>query len=247
MIKAYIDVVEMMKSKVDSGIFPERYEFHGDRVPRTTEILSSMLHEEGLMSWANSLGFKRIGYRAYLNEAANKGTYTHNAIEHFLKNGQELSLSAIPELAHEATTNAYLSFRKWWDMINEENEVEVLAVEKKLACKYFGGTLDCLLRINGKLWLIDFKTSNHVNYKYCLQMASYIYMLKEVEDITVDGVIILQLDKHRLEFHEHVYQLWEPEDGEFMKNCIQEFLLLVAAYYGRNKIEKDFREINKGR
>lgn len=219
---------------------PNRYMYDGIPVPRTTEILSAMLHEEGLMNWSNSLGFKRIGYRAYLNEAANKGTYTHHSIEHFLRNKTDPDLEGIPELARSSTYHAYQSFKLWWDCISKDNDIEILAIEKKLSCKYFGGTLDCLLKINDKIWLIDFKTSNHVNYKYALQMASYIYMLKE-EEIEVDGCVILQLSKEYIQYHEHILDFNIDETNEYMKLCIQEFLLLAAAYRGRFLVENGFK------
>ena len=57
---------------------------NGNFVPRVTEILSTMIHSDALMYWANSLGFKGIGYRATLNAAAKVGTVAHEAIELFL-------------------------------------------------------------------------------------------------------------------------------------------------------------------
>ena len=42
-------------------------------------------------------------------------------------------------------------------------------MEETITCPYFGGTYDFLVEINGRNWLIDFKTSNHIGYKYnCL-------------------------------------------------------------------------------
>ena len=41
----------------------DRYEFEGVPVPRTTEILSKCIHDDRIVYWANSLGFKRKGYR----------------------------------------------------------------------------------------------------------------------------------------------------------------------------------------
>ena len=46
----------------------------------------------------------------------------------------------------------HLILSEWWDDINNGNEVELIFSEKSLLCKYFGGTLDCLLKINGKYY-----------------------------------------------------------------------------------------------
>ena len=71
-------------------------------------------------------------------------------------------------IAKDAVYFAFNSFLKWWDDINNGNDVELVFSEKSLLCKYFGGTLDCLLKINGKYWLIDFKTSNHIEYSFII-------------------------------------------------------------------------------
>ena len=43
------------------------YIYDEKRVPRVTEILSAMLHEDFLMKWANNLGFKKISPFSYRN------------------------------------------------------------------------------------------------------------------------------------------------------------------------------------
>ena len=50
----------------------DTYKIDDKRVPRVTEVLSAMLHEDGLMHWSNSLGWKRISYKAFMKEAADK-------------------------------------------------------------------------------------------------------------------------------------------------------------------------------
>lgn len=246
MIDNIVEVLNEISKKIDnSKEFENRYIYEKMNIPRTTEILSSMLHEEYLMTWSNSLGFKRIGYKAYLREAADKGTYTHHSIEKFLIDKVEPDFNKIPLFARDAAMNGYESFIAWWTYVNRSNKVKVLEVEKKLVCKYFGGTLDCLLEINGKKWLIDFKTSNHVGYRYYLQLASYAYMLREI-GIEVDGCLILQLDKTNIEYHEYVLDLANNEKHrKFFQNCIDEFLLLAAAYYGRLNIQREYKELMK--
>ena len=45
------------------------YECNGFQVPRVTAIISSMMHSDSLMYWANSLGFKHQKYSEVINEA----------------------------------------------------------------------------------------------------------------------------------------------------------------------------------
>lgn len=227
--------------------FSDTYEINGQGVPRVTHILSAMLHEEYLLKWANSLGFKHKGYTSYMKEAADKGTYTHHSIERFLLFNEDVNLDNIPYLARHTVKNTFEGFKSWWECINKNNVVEILAIEKKLICKYFGGTLDCLLKINGKIWLIDFKTSNHMNYKYYLQLSAYAYMLKELEGIEIDGCLILKLNKDEVLYEEFVLDLENNNKHQlFFQDCIQEFLALTMAYYGRMHIESSYKEIVKG-
>jgi len=223
--------------------FSDRYTYNKNYVPRTTEILSAMMHEDSLMKWSNHLGFKRINYSSFMEEAANKGTYTHDSIEKFLLHNVEPDYESLPALARSSVQNAFGSFKSWWAIVNKNNKVEIVFIEKKLTCPYFGGTLDCLLKINGKYWLIDFKTSNHMNYKYYLQLGSYAYMLKENEKIDVDGVLVLKLNKNRIEFDENVLDLSLSEHRTFFNDCIQEFLFLTLAFYGRIDIQNKYKRI----
>ena len=59
----------------------DRYTYNGKNVPRVTEIISKMIHEDAITQWANSLGFKHKSYTKTLNEAAVYGTHAHYGIE----------------------------------------------------------------------------------------------------------------------------------------------------------------------
>lgn len=248
LIEKTIEVLNSISNRYESIEFGDNtYELEGNEVPRVTAILSAMLHEDYLMKWSNSLGFKRQSYTAYMKEAADKGTYTHSSIEYFLKERIDPDFEQIPYLARTTVNNAYSSFKSWWNCITKSNQIELIASEKRLICKYFGGTLDCLLRINGKIWLIDFKTSNHMNYKYYLQLAAYAYMLEEIEGIKIDGCLVLKLNKYEIRYDEFVLDLNNNKKHQsFFENCKQEFLALTMAYYGRVNIESEYKNIIKG-
>ena len=113
-----------------------------------------------------------------------------------------------------------------------------------MSCEFFGGTYDALLSINGKVYLVDFKTSNHISYKYFLQIAAYRYMLQQ-QGIEIDGAIILQLDKKHPSFNEYIIQLNNPEHLDFINNCQECFFSLVYAFFNRLQVEKQFKTIFK--
>lgn len=239
------EIINILKN-MNNSIKQEEdwYQYGRNKVPRVTTILKEMLHEEYIAQWANSLGFKRMSYSAALREASEKGTYTHNAIEKYLKKKELPDMESIPFPARDAVRNAFEGFLKWYNIINKLKETRLVFSEKKMSCKYFGGTLDCLMVINGKLWLIDFKTSNHVSYKFFLQLSAYLYMLKECEDIEVNGgCLVLMLNKNEPTFKEYVIDFSNKEHLEYMNHCKETFLSLVYAFYNKRKAQERFKEI----
>jgi len=215
----------------------DRYTYNGKSVPRVTEIISKMIHEDAITQWANSLGFKHKSYTRTLNEAATYGTHAHHGIECYLKS------LPIPD---ETPGSIIGGFCKWWDIVTKYNTVKVLGQEKKMACEWFGGTYDALLEIKGEPYLIDFKTSNHVTYKYYLQLAAYRYMLMK-NGINPVGLIILQLSKKMPAYNEYVLNLKDPVQLNYINICERTFFALVYGYYHIHWLEEHFNEvINKG-
>jgi hypothetical protein len=226
-------------------IIPETpYIYNGNNVPRVTNILSDMLHIDALMGWSNYLGFKRQKYSTVLDEAAQKGSYTHNSIENYVQNNLELDINSIPVHLRNDVNNAYGSFKLWWDIISQ-NSVKVIFQEKPLVCQWFGGTLDILLEINGKIYLFDFKTSNHPNYKYFLQLSAYRYMLKLLYNIDIDGCGIIMLNKNSVNFEEIIASFDNEWDKNFIDHCQETFFSLVYSYYNKLRVELDFKELLK--
>lgn len=212
------------------------YNKDGIKVPRVTQIISSMIHNDSLMYWANSLGFKGLKYRDVLNAAAEIGTEAHNTIEKFLK-----------EKIKDENNIPFLGFLMWYNIITHDVglPISIVYIEHKMSCKWFGGTLDALMKIGDKLYLVDFKTSNHITYTYFLQLAAYKYMLKVEEGIDIDGVIVLQLDKNIPGFNEYLLDFSIEDHTVFINNCETTFLSLVYAFYNVEKVKKDFNEIFK--
>ena len=195
------------------------YNYNNIPVPRVTEILSKTIHEDYIVKWANYLGFKHLNYQDELDKYANIGTITHERISQILL-GDSLRENDIAPVQ---------SFCIWYDGVKSNNDVKTIYSEKTLVCSRYGGTLDALLEINGKSYLIDFKTSNHVTYKYFLQLAAYRMMLREVEGIELTGgEIILQLDKFNPSFEEYCISV---NDIQTLTSYENAFNKLVDAYY----------------
>lgn len=233
------------------GIIPidpnaNKYIYDNHYVPRVNDILSAMLHEKYLMGWANSIGlYKRQKYEDVLAEAGDKGTYVHDAIDEYLKNGTLLDYESVPYRYQKEVKNAFVAFLNWWKIITDHNNVKIIMNEGQLVCPYFGGTLDLLVSINNRVYLLDFKTSNRPSYKYHLQLAAYMYMLREIKGIKIDGCGILMLSKKHMGLFDEKIMDFEtnPNSELYMNSCEDEFLSLVYSYYGRITIERFYGRV----
>ena len=225
-------ILELLEEEtLEMNIKEERYFYNGVPVPRVTEIISKMISEEYLLYWANSLGFKHQGYKKTVQRAADIGSKSHDLINRFLL-GETFTTNNIP----------YLGFRKWWIDINGSNDVKIIGTEQKITCQYFGGTYDLLIEINGLIYLVDFKTSNHVSYKYYLQLAAYKYML-ELQGYIISGCIILQVNKEIIQYTEYPLVFSNAQHLDFINECLHTFLSLPYSSYNIYQCEQIYKSI----
>ena len=229
---------ELSSVKKLGNIMGDRhYVYKGMAVPRVTKILSTCIHNDALMGWVNYLGFKRQSYKDTLMEAADYGTRVHDALEKYIK-GEPFDPST--------PLNPIQAFENWWKQVSTTNEVKVLGQEFSLTCPWYGGTYDMLLEINGKPWLVDFKTSNHIRVNYCLQLAAYRNMLRFngiVGDLS--GFIVLRLFKDKPEFEEFVIDMARPDQRAFMDQCSATFNAMAYQYWNMVDINNKFDAMHK--
>ena len=208
-----------------------RYHINGRGIPSVTEILS-FVDNDGLISWANRIGRQGLNNKDVANKAAEFGTMVHESIEMYLKKkpieNENVCLDA---------------FKEWWHGINECHRVKVLGQEQSLFCEYFAGTYDLLISIDDKPYLIDFKTSNHVGYKYFMQLAAYRYLLYTQKNINIEGCIVLQFDKSEPKYREFNLNFSDPYDYEFIENCHRAFMGLVYTYYNTKLCQRQFGQL----
>jgi len=228
------------------------YFYNGKAVPRTTMILSAMLHEQSLMSWSNHLGlYQRKEYQQYMDLVADIGTYTHKSIEIYLSHFNERGITDpnfiledmdIPFTMYNSVKCGLEGFVAWLTKIcNEHKVVKVIATEMSIVCQYFGGTVDLLIEIDGEIYLIDFKTSNHVSYKHFLQLSAYRYMLITQYNIIPSKCMILQLNKKMAKYTQYILDVSSYGlDYTFMDTCQEQIISLSKDYVRRQYIENDF-------
>jgi hypothetical protein len=240
--KYLINALEDTEGFYNDNIIKSSYTYNGYVVPRVTEILSKCIHSDSLMYWANSLGFKHKSYKQTLSMYAGWGTDCHNHIDQFIES--DFTDRETPDSIQ--ATNAFDSYLFWYDDISMTNNVYVKMHEQPITCRFFGGTLDGLYEINGKLYLIDYKTSNHITFKYALQLAAYRYILRTEYNIEIDGCLILKLSKSDVSYEEFYLDLSREDHLEYIDECEHAFLSLVYSYYNILKVESGFEDIMKG-
>jgi hypothetical protein len=208
-----------------------RYRYQNRGIPSVTELLS-FIDSEGLVGWANRIGRQGLDNREVAKKAADFGTMVHESIEMYLK-GKKVEN---PNVCLDA-------FIKWWEGINREHRVRILGQEQALIGEFFAGTYDLLISIDDKPYLVDFKTSNHVGYKYFMQLAAYRYLLYTIKNINIEGCLILQFDKEEPNYREYTLMFSNPYEYEFIENCYRAFMGLVYTYYNSKLCQRQFARI----
>lgn len=207
-----------------------RYHINGRGIPSVTELLS-FIDSEGLIGWANRIGRQGLDNKEVANKAAEFGTMVHESIENYLK-------------GKKYTDNVCLdAFKEWWTGINSCHRVRIIGQEQSIVCEYFAGTYDLLITIDDKPYLVDFKTSNHVGYKYFMQLAAYRYLLYTQKNINIEGCIVLQFDKTEPKYREFNLNFSDPYDYEFIENCHRSFMGLVYTYYNAKLCQRQFGQL----
>lgn len=225
-------LLSLLEEMSEIQLREKKYFHNGIAVPRVTEIISKTISEEYLLYWANSLGFKHQSYKKTVDAAAKIGSEAHDLISRFLL-GENFNSNNVP----------YLAFRRWWTDITSTAKVKVIGSEQVVTCQYFGGTYDLLIDVNGKLYLVDFKTSNHIDYKHFVQLSAYKYILEQ-QGYKIEGCIILQLDKKDISYTEYnIINGANVEHKQFIDGCLNTFFSLVYSYYNIFNCKNMYNEI----
>ena len=187
---------------------PDGRDYHrnGEYYPSVTYVLSHYPKGKFFEDW-----LKKVGYSAdyIVKKASEEGTQVHEMIEAYL-NGEELKF-----LEHGRPMYApniwqmFLRFVDFWEEYKPtliEAEIHLFSDELKIA-----GTCDMVCEINGELWVIDFKTSNHLQTTYDLQTAIYAKCFEECFGKKVDrtGVLWLKSSKRRAKKDKMQGKGWE--------------------------------------
>lgn len=163
MIKCSID----RKAKL-IDYFDEHWYDVGNNVilPSVTSILDKTLSKGyGFNQWLMNTGNES---KVIAREAAESGSKLHNAIENLINGG---TVSA--ELGNYTKEE----WKKLNDWVNwyKTLKIKPISTETTVFDEELGyaGTADFICKINGEVWLLDWKTGNSIHDTAYLQVASY--------------------------------------------------------------------------
>jgi hypothetical protein len=130
-----------------------------------------------LMHWAAGLARKGISWNRHREEAADVGTIAHFLVQCHLEEC-EPDLGDYAQCDIDSAQGPYGRFVEFW----EGNGFALLASElQSVSEKYrYGGTIDVLFRDDdGKLCLLDIKTSKRVYDEHLFQLSAYEQLAQE--------------------------------------------------------------------
>ena len=157
----------------------------GNRYPSITTILGSG-EKPWITDWRNSLGPARADKE--MKRAADRGTAVHLMVERFLDN--ESNVTRDQKIEHVTEFNTL--------RLHLKNINNILTQETPLWSDLLraAGRVDCVGEWQGKLSIIDFKTSTNNKTaemidSYWLQTTAYAIMFQERYGIQIDQAVII--------------------------------------------------------
>ena len=156
----------------------------GEKYPSVTTVLS-LLGRENIAKWRERVGAENANTIARV--AASRGTGVHNRIENYLNNVNDIQPPT--PLVQEM----FGSIRPELDRINNIHCQETRMFSHHLR---MAGTVDCIGEYDGRLSVIDFKTSTKPKreewiHSYFMQCAAYAIMYEELTFIPITQLVVL--------------------------------------------------------
>lgn len=162
----------------------------GEQYPSVTTAISWST-KDAIAEWRQRIGFEEADKITRI--ATTRGTAIHNLCENALRNQPE-DTSNLSLLDQEM----YSEFRP---LLNDITNIR--ALEQPLYSDHLrlAGQPDCIAEYNGRLSVIDFKTSkNRKKKEYCknyfVQCTAYAIMFEERTGIPVDQIVILMAQEN---------------------------------------------------
>ena len=172
---------------------------NGKSYPSVTTVLS-ILNEDSIQSWRRKVGEEEANKISH--QAASRGTTVHATIEKYLNNNSDYLEGLMPHVID--------NFRTIQNIL-DENLGKIFALEVPLYSDHLtlAGRVDCIAEWNGKISVIDFKTSRKIKSKeyiqnYFIQESAYAIMWEERTGVPITQLVtVIAGDEGSQIFVEH--------------------------------------------
>jgi genome maintenance exonuclease 1 len=170
-----------------SETFPDGKRYYtledGTKLPSVTTVLGAQ-KKAGIMAWRKKVGEEEANRVSRI--ATGRGTAVHTLCENYLNNN-DLG-SAMPD-----ALEMFLSIKPLLNRIDNIHYQECALWSKQLE---MAGRVDCIAEFDGKLSVIDFKTSKRAKTEahiedYFWQTTAYALMYEEMIGTPIDDIIII--------------------------------------------------------
>jgi len=154
----------------------------GNKYPSVTTVLSEY-SRKAIMNWRARVGNEQANIIS--GKASSRGTKLHKSCENYLNN----------EVLTFKTPFEQELFTKFKPTLHRINKIYAQELRMYSDHLRMAGTVDCIAEFDGKLSVIDFKTSSRLKDKdyienYFMQCAAYAIMFEEQFGIPVNRTVV---------------------------------------------------------
>jgi hypothetical protein len=180
----------------------------GDKIPATHDPISRFMDKSALMIWAHKRGEQ--GLPLWGRDAIDIGATVHAMADLDLQGRPDREIEKVAQEAglcrddYDTAMRAFLQFRKW----RIGCHVQPIALEQPLVSEKhkYGGTPDCIAVIDGKVALVEFKTSVKPFADHLVAIAAHAQLWNEANpDRPIEAFHWIGLPKDGSEFQHHSY------------------------------------------
>ena len=179
--RIYHDIPKLERSTAPDG--SRVYKTPSGRAYPSVTSVTGLLGKEAIIAWRKRVGEAEANRIS--SQAASRGTRIHALCEDFLSNKE-----VCPDIFDQ---EMWSKFKPVLENINN-----IHALETPLYSDYLevAGTVDCIAEYDGKVSVIDFKTSRRVKSReeisnYFMQCAAYAVAFEERTKVPVSRLVIL--------------------------------------------------------
>jgi hypothetical protein len=250
------EIMAVVKNKLYGGTieivfdsFKHSYSIGSEKIPSVTTVLGATFNKPALVNWSAGMCADYIkeswnpgqsydeveiativdaGRKAHWEKkksAGEMGSFVHNFLDHYFK-GENPPIPVNKELRE--------SVNKFMQLV-EKHSIKVLSSEQVcFSNKYkYVGTLDAIVKMDGKLYILDIKTGKNIYPEFFIQTSAYRYARsEEFPDEKYVGQIILRVGL------DGEIEVVVVEDDDWYMEMMRGFAAARRLYATQQKMEK---------